>query len=454
MSGIETCTVDVPGYFRADGCEPGVNVCLTGRRNMLETLSVNLGNLVLAFSDALDMAFPSLAAHQQRVAFIAWELAKQANFGRERCENIFMAGLLHDIGALSIEEKKAVHDIDTYDFERHCIRGERLFQLSPWLEQSAPLVRNHHLAWSKSEGPRDTPAAVDAQILHLADDLERHIDRGVYVLNQAETLLDRLRALAGTELNPDIVDLFGALAGREEFWLDLSSPRLYALLLRKNALREIELDMNGIKTFAALLAMIIDFKSSFTATHSAGVSRSAALLARIAGMSESDAELMEVAGLLHDLGKLVVPNSILEKPGGLTKAEMNVVKQHTYHTFNILNMIPGFQTIAGWAAYHHERLDGKGYPFKLPEGGIDSGARIMAVADLFTAVAEDRPYRRGMETEAIRMILRDQADLGLRDARITKLLIDNMSDIRRSVAQAQEAAANFYRTELSSAGKR
>lgn len=282
---------------------------------MSQTLSVNLGNLVLSFSDALDMAFPSLVAHQQRVAFIAWELAKQANFGRERCENIFMAGLLHDIGALSIEEKKAVHDIDTYDFERHCIRGERLFQLSPWLEHSAPLVRNHHLAWSRSEGPRDTPATVDAQILHLADDLERHIDRGVYILNQ-------------------------------------------------------------------------------------------------------------------------------------------VVKQHTYHTFTVLNIIPGFQTIAGWAAYHHERLDGKGYPFKLPEGGIDSGARIMAVADLFTAVAEDRPYRRGMEMGAIRMILRDQADLGLRDARITKLLTDNMSDIRKSVARAQEAAANFYRTELSSAGKR
>lgn len=415
---------------------------------MLQTVSVDLGNLVLAFSDGLDMAFPSLAAHQQRVAFIAWELAKQGNLGRERCENIFIAGLLHDIGALSIEEKKAVHDIDTYDFERHCIRGERLFQLSPWLERAAPLVRNHHLAWSRTEEARDAPAAVDAQILHLADDLERHIDRGVYILNQVERLLDRLQALAGNELNPDIVDLFGELAGREEFWLDLSSPRLYMLLLQKNAFSKIELDMSGIKAFAGLLSMVIDFKSSFTATHSAGVSRSVALLAEIAGMTRTEIDLMEVAGLLHDLGKLVVPNSILEKPAPLSKAEMNIVKQHTYHTFNILNMIPGFQAIAGWAAYHHERLDGKGYPFKLPEGGIDSGARIMAVADLFTAVAEDRPYRKGMKEDDIRKILRDQADLGLRDARITRLLIDNMADIKKSVARAQEAAVNLYRAKL------
>ncbi len=420
---------------------------------MLETVSVNLGNLVLAFSDALDMAFPSLAAHQQRVAFIAWELAKQGNLSRERCENIFIAGLLHDIGALSIEEKKAVHDIDTYAFERHCIRGERLFQRSPWLASCAGLVRNHHLAWSASEEPRNAPAAVDAQILHLADDLERHIDRGVYILNQVERLLDRLRALAGRELNPDIVDLFGELAGREEFWLDLSSPRLYALLGRKNALPQIELDMTGIKAFAGLLGMVIDFKSSFTATHSAGVSRSVALLSEIAGMTRAEIDLMEVAGLLHDLGKLVVPNAILEKPAGLTTAEMNVVKQHTYHTFAILNTIPGFQTIAGWAAYHHERLDGKGYPFKLPEGVIDQGARIMAVADLFTAIAEDRPYRKGMKKEAIRKILREQANLGMRDTRITKLLVDNMADIGKSVALEQEAAATFYRTELSSADR-
>ncbi|MRR39383.1 HD domain-containing protein, partial [bacterium] len=200
---------------------------------MYPAASVNLGHLLLSFSDALDMAFPSLAAHQLRVAFIASELAGQAGLDQERRKNIFITGLLHDIGALSAEEKKAIRDDDSHPCEPHCIRGERLFRKSPWLERAAPLVRNHHLAWSASEEPRDTPGAVDAQILHLADDLERHIDRGVYILNQVERLLDRLRELAGNELNPDLVDLFGEIAYREEFWLDLSSRRLYALLGRK-----------------------------------------------------------------------------------------------------------------------------------------------------------------------------------------------------------------------------
>lgn len=417
---------------------------------MFEKLSVNLGNLVLLLSDALEMGFPSIAAHQQRVAFIALEMARHAKLDHERCENLFIAGLLHDIGALTVEEKKAVHDDEAHPFEQHCIRGERLFQSIPWFAPSSELVRNHHRSWSTWGNLRDSPVpvVVDSQILYLADDLERHIDRNVYILHQDDRLLDRLRMLAGTQIDPDIVDLFDELSEREEFWLDLTSPRLFAFLLQNDASRTVELDIDNLKIFAKLLSRIIDFKSSFTATHSAGVSCCAAILARIAGMSKSDTEQMEVAGLLHDLGKLVVPNAILEKPSGLTRAEMAVMKQHTYHTFSILNSIAGFQTIAEWGAYHHERLDGKGYPFKLQPDDIDLGARIMAVADLFTAVTEDRPYRKGMETKAIRIVLRDEANRGLRDAGITKLLLHDMEEIRKSVTLEQEAARHFYRTEL------
>ena len=80
---------------------------------MYPKISVNLGNLVLSLSDALDLAFSSLAMHQQRTAFIAWELGKRAKLEGKRIENVFLAGLLHDIGALSIEEKKSLHDSET-----------------------------------------------------------------------------------------------------------------------------------------------------------------------------------------------------------------------------------------------------------------------------------------------------------------------------------------------------
>ena len=415
---------------------------------MYPKISVNLGNLVLSLSDALDLAFYSLAMHQQRTAFIAWELGKNAKLPEKRIENVFIAGLLHDIGALSIEEKRSLHDNETAEVEPHCIRGQHLFKSNPWLASCADLVRYHHRDWVTYEEPRDAPEVFDSQLLFLADYLERQIDRKTYILHQDEVLCSRLKELAGKQISSEIVDLFLEISRREEFWLDLASPRLYSLLLNHGPFQIIEVDINNIVIFAKLLGMIVDFKSPFTAAHSSGVAQCSMLLAEMVGMSDSEVKLMEVAGLLHDLGKLVVPNSILEKPAGLTQMEMAVMKQHTYHTFSILSTIAGLQMIAEWAAYHHERLDGKGYPFKREAHEINLGARIMAVSDIFTALAEDRPYRKGMGAERIKTILQEQASRGIQDPRIIKLLLENFEEVRKAVTERQEQARYYYQTEV------
>jgi len=415
---------------------------------MYPKISVNLGNLVLSLSDALDLAFSSLAMHQQRTAFIAWELGKRAKLEEKRLEHVFIAGLLHDIGALSIEDKKSLHDNETTATEQHCIRGQNLFKSNPWLAPCADLVRYHHRGWVMWEKPQNSPEAFDSQLLFIADYLERQIDRKTYILHQDEALCSRLKELAGKQISSEIVDLFLEISRREEFWLDLTSPRLYSLLLHHGPFRTIEVDINSIAIFAKLLCMIVDFKSPFTAAHSSGVAQCSMLLAEKIGMSESEVKLMEVAGLLHDLGKLVVPNSILEKPAGLTHAEMAVMKQHTYYTFSILSTIGGLQMIAEWGAYHHERLDGKGYPFKHEAHEMNLGARIMAVSDIFTALAEDRPYRKGMKIENIINILQDQASRGIQDPRIVKLLLENIEEVRQSVTERQEQARYYYQTEV------
>jgi hypothetical protein len=175
---------------------------------MYSKISVNLGNLILSLSDALDLAFTSLAMHQQRTAFIAWELGKQAKLEETRIEHIFIAGLLHDIGALSIEDKKTLHDNEVLQMEAHCIRGQSLFKSNPWLEPCANLVRHHHRNWIDWEEQKDSPEAFDSQLLFLADHLERHIDRKTYILHQDEALCGRLKEFAGKQINSEIVDLF------------------------------------------------------------------------------------------------------------------------------------------------------------------------------------------------------------------------------------------------------
>ena len=161
------------------------------------------------------------------------------------------------------------------------------------------------------------------RLLFLADNLERAIKREHYILHQHEDIISRIKSLSGTSLHPQIVDLFASISHSEEFWLDLVSPRLYSILLNEGPFRKIEIDYADISIIAQLFRNIIDFRSRFTSTHSSGVAAASSLLAKIFGLTDAEIGLMEVAGDLHDLGKLAIPNSILNKPGSLTKEEMS-----------------------------------------------------------------------------------------------------------------------------------
>jgi HD-GYP domain-containing protein (c-di-GMP phosphodiesterase class II) len=158
---------------------------------------------------------------------------------------------------------------------------------------------------------------------------------------------------------------------------------------------------------------------------------------------------MEVAGNLHDLGKLAIPNSILDKPGSLTKEEMSVMKSHTYYTYLVINSIGGLKQIAEWAAYHHERLDGSGYPFHCLAAELNTGARIMMVADIFTSLAEDRPYRKRMPKGGIIQTIKQFSDRSLLDTRIVNLLFENFDEIFSYVAEKQSVAREFYEKQFS-----
>lgn len=421
---------------------------------MRENISVNLGNLLLSLSDALDLTAPSLAAHQQRTAFISWEICKVAGLPERDTRELFAAALLHDIGALTPEEKIMIHDNAMENLETHCILGELIVEDVPSIRKSAHIIRHHHRKWQDWDGQIDAPLILKSQILVLSDMLERSLERDRYILHQNEELISGIDALSGTTLDPRVVDAFKEAARREEFWLDLTSPRLYSLLLHYGPFRQAEIDFENIFSFADLFRTIIDFRSHFTATHSSGIAASAVALAGFFGFTETELAHMEVAGYLHDLGKLVIPNSILEKPGGLDADEFAVMRQHTYFTFMILNTIEGLEQIAEWGAYHHEKLDGTGYPFHLSAQEIPLGSRILTVADIFTALAEDRPYRKGMEKDETEAILLDMANDGKLDKRVVQTLFDNYDEIIEQMRGKQAAAMEFYEQRFSERAKK
>ncbi len=415
---------------------------------MYQRLSVNLGNLLLSLSDSLDLVDPSIALHQQRTAFISWEMGKAANLTEDAIERLFVSGLLHDIGALSPEEKISLHQFESVDPLPHALKGSVLLETVPWLRSATDIVKHHHQDWRRWNQPITDRVVLESQILSLADHLERAIRRNSYILHQDEQLIARIENMSGTAIHPDVVDLFRTVCKREEFWLDLVSPRLYSLLLHNGPYRRMEIDLSSIAALGRLFRNIIDFRSRFTSTHSSGVAECAAMLSRLFGFSNAEVDLMRVAGNFHDIGKLAVPNAILNKPDKLTREEFAVMRQHTYFTFSILNTIGGLQQVAEWAAFHHEKLDGSGYPFHHASGRISTGSRIMAVADIFTALAEDRPYRKSMEYEDIKRILRNQADSNFVDKRIVDLVLENYAEIVAAVKEQQAITRDFYERQF------
>jgi HD-GYP domain-containing protein (c-di-GMP phosphodiesterase class II) len=412
-----------------------------------QDFTVNLGNLLLSISDAMDLAAPDISSHQLRTGYTAWRMAQAAGLAADEVERIFVAALMHDVGALSLEEKQRIHRFDD-DLDPHCRIGADLLEGTAVLAHAAPVVRHHHRQWSEWDRPIDDRDVFASQVLLMADFVERKIDRDVYILHQVSAIQDAARAVSGTLVHADVVDLLMAVSGTEEFWFDLVSPRLYSTLLNGGPHRRITADLEQIESVATLLSHIIDYRSRFTSTHSASVAESAVQIARRFGLGELDVRLLGIAGVTHDLGKLAVPNAILDKPERLTEAEMQVMRQHSYFTYAILRSIEGFGQIADWAGLHHEKLDGNGYPFHLADERLSTGARILAVADVFTALVEDRPYRAGFDRVRVQAILRDEVHNHRLDRRVVDTLLDDYAEIRRAAMKRAVEARAYYERML------
>lgn len=290
---------------------------------------VNLGNLLLTLSEAMDLSNPSISQHQYRTAYIALEISNNAGIKGNRLENIFTASLLHDIGALTVEEKILLHNNEAEDEELHTVRGEILLSQIPWLKSISKIVRNHHRDWKDWDEDLENPVVIASQIIYLSDYVERLIDRNRYILHQTEDIVETTRKLQDGRVSEQIMRHFIDISKREDFWLDLVSPRLYSVLLHNGPFHNRLVDLDDILLISNLYRDLIDFKSPYTATHTSGVAECASKLSELFGLSDLDIKNMKIAGNFHDIGKLLIPNSIIEKPGKLTAQEYAIMRCHT-----------------------------------------------------------------------------------------------------------------------------
>ena len=399
-------------------------------------------SLVAGLSCMMNMISEDVENHHEKVAYLAYRLAWEMGLPDESRRQALFGGLFHDIGIIMMEGKPDLHNAESHPAYM-ASAGAALLSYLPENTSLSEVVKNSQSALGHLKRLR-SPQLI-GQVVHLADVITLLLDNETPALNQIEKVRKCILDAPSEHFHRKTLDAFEALCGNEAVWLDLMyDPQAFLRFIPD----DYHVTLEQVLKLSRFASIIIDYRSPFTAMHSAGVAATARELARVIGLSGDECMKMEIAGNLHDIGKLRVPNSILEKPGKLTDEEFNIVKEHAYYTFNILRRIDGFEEIAEWAGFHHEKLNGRGYPYHLCDSNISFGARIMAVADVFSAITEDRPYRKGMDREKVITIMRENAERGELSKTVVDVLLSNFDEIDSARDKASKLAGKRYYQSL------
>ena len=392
-----------------------------------------LTNMVFALSDTLDLVGIDEVHHGKRVGCMLWECATVSGLDRDWRKNLFQMGLLHDCGVSSTQvHEKLVREMDWEGSYEHCeIGAKRLTKFKP-LSDMADVIYYHHTHWEDLKRlslPEEI--AQSANMIFLMDRVDALLagHLGVDLLQAKDEIRNQILQYRGTYFDPRLIDLFMTASARESFWISLEPRPLLLFIHEREKEREsLCLSMKDLKKMAVVFARIVDAKSHYTAKHSVGVALLAKYLSHLCGLSAEQCSKIEIAGLLHDLGKLRVPDDILEKPGKLNIDDLAHMRHHSYETFMILKRIEGMEDIALWAANHHEALNGKGYPFHRVEKELSIESRIITVADIFQALAQERPYRKPLNPKQILDILKHDTLQGRLDQGLVDLVEQHLPD--------------------------
>ncbi len=195
--------------------------------------------------------------------------------------------------------------------------------------------------------------------------------------------------------------------------------RLYDLMQK-----DFKYEQGNIINVVTSLANLVEAKDSYTEGHTRRVSSLSKLIATKVGLSEEECRVLELAGIMHDIGKISIPDKILNKPDKLSDKEFDKIKKHPEIGERILKPLTSMKTILHPIRHHHEKLDGTGYPDGLSGDEIIIETRILAIADIFDALHTDRSYKAKFSIEESLSILREEANANKLDIKIVEILSD------------------------------
>lgn len=418
----------------------------TSAPQSIDMPQIRLAELLGALSNALDMVEGQPAGHCVRCCWIGMHIGQQIGLDDAQIWELYYTLLLKDLGCSSnaaricrlfmTDDITFKHDAKTIDgslpqalrfvlshtglkagladriralvnvflssgqiaqelVQTRCQRGAEIARKMRFSEAVAQGIQNLDEHWNGGgmplglageEIPIYSRIALMAQVIDVFQ-----------VANGIEAAKREVENRAGTWLDPDLADAFQQVAISPDFWSTLRSTQLQtAIFALEPAQRCTVVDEDYLDDIAAAFAQIVDSKSPYTSGHSERVTLFTDLIAEQIGFSDERRRWIKRAALLHDIGKLGVSNSILDKPGKLDPDEWDAMKLHATYSEDILSRIAAFGDLARVAGAHHERLDGGGYPRGLKGDQIAIETRIITTADIFDALTAERPYRPAM----------------------------------------------------------
>lgn len=309
---------------------------------------------------------------------------------------------LRQFATLAIQGPRSQREM----FAIRCDRGADIARELGVSEPTAIAIRTMDEHWDGGgypEGLRREQIPLHARIIGLAQVAEIYWGMG-----GPAAALDVARARRGRWFDPELVTALRTLGTGDPVWADLQTETLSdAIAAAEPEEKVIPADETRLDRIAHAFALVVDAKSSFTYRHSDRVAAASVAIGMQMQLPEAEIVRLRRAALLHDIGKLAVPNRILDKPGKLDADEWAVVKQHPHFTYEILARVPIFSEFAYDASCHHERIDGRGYYRGLGGEALSNHARILATADIYDALSAARPYREALPLERVLAIIQE-----------------------------------------------
>ena len=402
---------------------------------MKENFEVTLKQMILIIHRAVNSVDKRLLNHGEQVAYIMMNLLKaDGSYSDEEILEICAVSVFHDIGAYKVTEIDKLVEVDTRKPIDHAVYGALFIKYFSPLSDLYNIVLTHHFTFKYFEDKHMNVMCKEGLLLNFADYIDRvylnkkSFNKGDFEDNKGNYLKEHIDLFVEADRKFDFVSKIVNGTFEDE---------LYSFFETKIITRE------EVISYSKMLAYSIDFRSEATVKHTITVEAISYQIAKICGLDEEKLTRIRIASVLHDIGKIGIPVEILEKPGKISPEEFEIIKSHAMIGYNILSEL-NIDDIRNVATLHHEKLDGSGYPFGLKAEQLSTEIRIIAIADIISALIGVRSYKGIFSKDKTINILLDMVNNNKIDGNITNLFINNYDYLIKQAEIQCSELMNIY----------